>query len=389
MRGAVLVALVLTSSVLVPSPARPGNSLHAQAPSGANQDSSLPPDVDPLSRNRLPPMGTKVQGAEAIRLHVSSPNVRWVSPLGRALTELAILITAREHDQPYEWSLHEMEAIAVGLEPSTIDVVRHRRPLTGLTEKEAAVIEIGREISATHRLGRDTYARAVKTLGRVNLVDIVNLMATYTATATRLTAFNQHMPPGWKQFLPLPFSMPGDIHPDSMSRLPLIRTKTLNPQANLYARQLAPEGTGPNHILRHAGSLASLEASRGKPIVRLAGLVTAREHHSQYDWTMNEPIAVMDGVDPRVVDVVRLRQPLNGVGDSEAALIQFGRELFSAHHVSAATYARAVKIFGERDLVDLVGVMAQHAGDAVLLAAFDQHLPAGQQPRLPAIGGGK
>ena len=389
MRRALLVALVLTSGVLPLSPAGPADRLSAQAASGGSRGSTLPPDVDPVSRNRLPPLAPGIEGAAAIRLHVSSPNVRWASPLGRALTELAILTTAREHDQPYEWSLHEMEALAVGLEPTTIDVVRHRRPLTGLAEKEAAVIHIGREISATHGLSRETYARAVKALGRANLVDIVNLMATYTATAARLTAFNQHMPPGWKQFLPLPFTLPADIHPDSRSRLPLIRATAINPQANLYARLLAPEGTGPNHIARHAGSLASLEASRGKPLMALAVLVTAREHHSQYDWTMNEPTAVKDGLDPHVVDVLRLRKPLDGVGDGDAALIQFGRELFSAHHVSASTYARALRIFGERDLVDLVGLMAQHAGDAMLLAAFDQQLPPGQQPRLPVIGDGK
>jgi 4-carboxymuconolactone decarboxylase len=389
MRGAVLVTLALTSSVFLLFPAKPARSLPAQTASGASRGSTLPPDVDPVSRNRLPPLAAGVEGAAAIRLHVSSPNVRWASPLGRALTELAILTTAREHDQPYEWSLHEMEALAVGLEPSTIDIVRHRRPLTGLAEKEAVVIGIGREIAATHRLGRETYARAVTALGRANLVDIVNLMATYAATATRLSAFNQHMPPGWKQFLPLPFTPPADVHPDSQSRLPLIRATTINPQANLYARQLAPEGTGPNHIARHAGSLASLEASRGKPLMALAGLVTAREHHSQYDWTTSEATAAKDGLDPRVIDIVRLRQPLDGVGDGEAALIQFGRELFAAHHVSAGTYARALKIFGERDLVDLVGLMAQHAGDAMLLAAFDQQLPPGQQPRLPAIGDGK
>jgi hypothetical protein len=44
---------------------------------------------------------------------------------------------------------------------------------------------------------------------------------------------------------------------------------------------------------------------------------------------------------------------------------------------------RAVKLFGERDLVDLVDVMAQHSREAALLAAFDQHLPAGQKPLLP------
>jgi alkylhydroperoxidase family enzyme len=387
MRGAVFATVVLTSAALAIPGAEPGRSAQAGVSAGAT--SALPSDVDPVSRNRLPPLKPGVEGAAAIRLHVSSANVRWASPLGRALTELAILVTAREHDQPYEWSLHEMEALAVGLEPATIDVVRHRRPLAGVAEKQAVVIQLGRELGATHSLGRAAYARAANALGTTNLVDIVDLMATYTATATRLTAFNQHMPPGWKQFLPLPFTLPSDIHPDSRSRLPLIRTKSVNPQANLYGRLLAPEGTGPNHIARHAGSLASLEASQGKRLTGLAALVAAREHRSQYDWTMSEVAALSDGLEPAVIDVVRGGRVSSGLGDKEAALVQFGRELFSKHHVSPETYGRALKLFGERDLVDLVNVMAQHAGDALLLAAFDQHLPAGQPPLLPAIGGTK
>lgn len=63
--------------------------------------------------------------------------------------------------------------------------------------------------------------------------------------------------------------------------------------------------------------------------------------------------------------------------------MQFGRELFGKHVVSPETYARALKAFGERDLVDFVGLMGQHAGDTVMLAAFDQHLPASQKPLLP------
>src|SRR5687768_17703644 len=100
MRGALLVTLMLTSGVLVLSPAGPADSLSAQAPAGGGPGSALPPDVDPVSRNRLPLLAPGAEGAAAIRQHVSSPNVRWASPLGRALTELAILTTAREHDQP-------------------------------------------------------------------------------------------------------------------------------------------------------------------------------------------------------------------------------------------------------------------------------------------------
>jgi 4-carboxymuconolactone decarboxylase len=386
MHQAELVTVVLTTTALA-IPSEPGPGRPAQDPSGTAALSTLPPDVDPVSRNRLPPLKPAVEGAAAIRLHVSSPNVRWASPLGRALTELAILTTAREHDQPYEWSLHEMEALAVGLSASTIDVVRHRRPIAGMPENEAVIVQVGRELDDTHALSRTTYARASTVLGSTNLVDIVNLMATYTATAARLTAFNQHMPPDWKQLLPLPFIQPTDIHADSRSRLPLIRATTANPQANLYARQLAPEGTGPNHILRHAGGLASLEASQGKRLTALAVLVTAREHNAQYDWTMNEPRALKDGLEPGVIDRVRRRAPLAGAFEKDGALIQLGRELFEAHQVGADTYRRALTLFGERDLVDLVNLMAQQAADEVLLAAFDQHLPAGQPPLLPVIGG--
>ncbi len=352
-------------------------------------DATLPADIHPDSRNRLPPLKAGVQGVAAIRLHASGNNVRWASPLGRSLTELAILTTAREHDQPYEWSLHEMEAVAVGLDPATIDIVRHRRALSGVPEKEAAIVQVGRELAGTHALSSATYSRAVKVLGTNNLVDVVDLMATYTSTAARLTAFNQQMPPGWKQFLPLPFTPSPNIHADSRSRLPLMRSPNQPAQANLYARGLAPEGTGPGHIARHGGGMASLEASKGRRVMALATLISAREHNSQYDWTMNEPGAVKDGLEPALIDVVRHRRPLTGVAPQDAALIQFGRELFTSHNVGEQTYATALTIFGERDLVDLVALMAQHSADAVMLAAFDQRLPAGQSALLPIERGTK
>jgi len=380
MRGAITLGCMLTLLALVIGKPASGERLEQSAAAGGP---ALPPDVDPVSRSRLPLKKPGVTGAAAIRLHASGASVRWESPLGRALTELSILITAREHDQPYEWSLHEMEAVAVGLAPSTIDVVRNRKPLAQVPEREAAVIQMGREIFGTHALSSATYARALKLFGTGNLVDVLDLMATYSATGARLTAFNQQMPPGWKQFLPLPFTPPDDIHPDSRSRLPLIRTKTVNPQANLYARQLAPEGTGPNHIARHAGGRASLEASAGKRLMGLAVLVAAGEHHAQYDWAVTEPIARQDGLEAATIDVVRHGSPVTGLAEKDAALIRFGREMFSKHTVSVETYQRALKAFGERDLVDLVDLMAQHAADATLLAAFDQHVPAGQAPPLP------
>jgi hypothetical protein len=302
------------------------------------------------------------------------------SPVGLALSQVAILTTGREHDQPYEWSLHELQAIAVSLDPTVIEVIRRNQPTSKLGDKEAVIIEVGRELFRTHQLRADSYARALGILGKTNLVDVVSLMADYAGVCALLTAFNQQMPPGFKQFLPLPFTPPNDIQPDSRNRLPRLPPAPYNP-AVLYTRPMTPEGTGPGQIRRHAGGLRSLQASVARRDIDLAILVSAREHDSQYDWTMNELEAGKDGLEPAVIAAVWDRKPTAGLIEKDASLIEFGRELFSKHVVATTTYARVVKLFGERDLVDLVAVMGQHASEATMLAAFDQHLPVGQAHR--------
>ena len=150
MCGLTRIGIVLTCAVLVPPAVC---SRLSDAPNGGasstQTEGALPEDIDPDSRNRLPVRGFNSPGgptgAASIRLHGSDAvSLRWDTPLGRPLLELAILTTVREHDQPYEWSLHEMEAVAVGLDPNVIDIVRHRRPLTvGLGDKEALIIQLG------------------------------------------------------------------------------------------------------------------------------------------------------------------------------------------------------------------------------------------------------
>ncbi len=370
-----------------------------------SQAGQLSEDVHPVSRSRLPPIdreeidpalreaydaamraagsGGAPTGAAALRLHGSGTDLRFSGPLGRRLTELAILTTAREHDQPFEWALHELDALAVGLDEVLIDVVRHRKPITGVGDPEAIIMEVGRELFTTRRLDSDTYARALARLGKTNLVDLIDLMGRYASTAATLTAFNQQMPMGWRQSLPLPFTYPDDIHPDSRSRLPLRPGPYRTSVSALYGRMASPGGLGPGQIRAYGEGRQTLEARVGERLMMLAILVTARAHDSQYDWTVNEPKALEAGLEPEVIDVIRHRGPLDGLDEKDAALVAFARELFADYNVRAETYARAASAFGERDLVDIVGLMGAHAADAAVLAAFDQQLPEGVEPLLP------
>lgn len=387
-----ITAAVVLATLVAANGYQPAR-LHAQA---------LPRDVHPDTRNRLPPLAGAASASEsaarsrpeavaAIRLHRSGVDVRWDARIGRRLSELAILTIAREYDQPYEWSLHEMEAVSVGLEPRIVDVVRNRRPLTGLGEKEAAIIQLGREIGQ-HRVSSETYARALKLFGETDLVDMADLMANYAGTAVNLTAANQWMPPQMKQFLPLPFTMPADILPDSRSRIPVVNPARPQPanaggegaNTGLYRRTLAPPPTGPGSMARFAAGLKSLEASQGKALIALAALITARLHDQQYDWTVTEGQALKDGLSAATINIVRNNGRTTGLPAKEAVLIEFGRELLGQHNVTAETYARAKTTFGQQDLSDfVVNVIAPHVREDVLLTVFDQQLPAGQQPLLP------
>ena len=205
----------------------------AQGSSRAAETSTaaLPKDAYPDSRNRLPVVKREdldepgkraydnalanprslagLQGPAGIRLHSprlseGSNYLRYETDLGRRLSELAILVTAREMDQQFEWTVHEAEARREGLEPAIIDLVRFRRPLTGLGEKESVIIQIGREVFGKHTLSSDTFARALKLFGAKTLVDLVSLMGNYSGTAALLTAFDQHLPPDQKPLLPIP-----------------------------------------------------------------------------------------------------------------------------------------------------------------------------------------
>ncbi len=357
----------------------------------------VPADVHAESRNRLPPIdraeldvtrraahdAAAPQSAAALRLHGSGADLRFSGPLGRQLTELAILTTAREIDQPYEWAMHELDALAVGVDEVLIDIVRHRKPIAGVGDPEAIILEVGRELLTTHRLGAQTYARALARLGQTNLVDLIDLMGRYVSTGATLTAFNQQMPMGWRQSLPLPFTHPTDIHADSRSRLPLRPGPYTTSVSALYGRMASPGGIGPFQIRAYGQGLSSLESRVGERLTMLAILVTARAHDSQYDWTMHEPLAVAAGVQPEVIEIIRHHRPSTGLDEQDAALIDFARELFADHNIAADTYARAVSAFGQTDLVDLAALMGTHAADATIFAAFDQQLPDGVEPRLP------
>jgi 4-carboxymuconolactone decarboxylase len=188
---------------------------------------TLPKDIYPDTGNRFPQLkreeldeaGKKVYdtradafGPGAIRLYsppvaenMTSVNeyLRRKSGLDPRLVELAILVTAREMDCEYVWTAHEPAAQKAGLPQEIIDTVKDRKPVTALGEKEAVIIQLGRDSIGKHKVGSDTFARALKLFGNQGVVNIVSLMGDYAATTMLLNAADQHIRPSDKPLLPL------------------------------------------------------------------------------------------------------------------------------------------------------------------------------------------
>lgn len=105
--------------------------------------------------------------------------------------------------------------------------------------------------------------------------------------------------------------------------------------------------------------------------------------NSQFEWTVHEPQALKEGLSRELIDLVKYRKGTVGLPEKEAVIIRFGRQMLGRKKVDSKTFARALKVFGTKQTVDLVAMMANYAGLALELAAFEMQLPPGKEPLLP------
>src|SRR5438270_6228171 len=157
-------------------------------------------------------------------------------------------------------------------------------------------------------------------------------------------------------------TLPADINPDSRARLPYLQRKNLDEAAQKIFDVLpgrSPDGAlgGPLAFAAYNPAVAkalfdlhnaAVAGSLNPHVRELAILVACRETNYNLEWNGHESTAVKSGVDAKVIDVVRTRGALTGIPDQDAAVIRFGRELFTDKKVNSPTFAKIVELFGQR-----------------------------------------
>ena len=202
--------LLLTSGVLL---------------AAAQSAATLPPDLDPQSRARLPYLQRKDLDENAQKVFdvlpgrsqdgvLSGPlafaaynpavakalfdlhNAAVAGTLDPHVRELAIMVACRETNYSLEWNAHEASARKAGVDQKVLDIIRTRGPLTGIDEKDAAVIRFGRQMFGDKKMDAVTFANVKQLFGPRGAMDMVAVMNTYAVSGFYAIAVDEHMPAG-------------------------------------------------------------------------------------------------------------------------------------------------------------------------------------------------
>jgi hypothetical protein len=188
-------------------------------------------------------------------------------------------------------------------------------------------------------------------------------------------------------------SLPPDIHPVTLSRLPPVAAGDLDEEGQrlLAARTNFTPGPGPNHVTiyspreRDLGIPSGEKSPVGARYFQLAVLIIAREIDQQYEWSAHEPAGRRQGLEQAVIDVVKYNWDVAGLSDKDATLITFGRTLFREHRVSSGLWEKMVNQFGRQHTVQLMMIMGDYFRVGFMLNAIDQHLPPERAALLPTL----
>ncbi|MEO7339020.1 MAG: carboxymuconolactone decarboxylase family protein [Caldimonas sp.] len=128
--------------------------------------------------------------------------LRYRSAIGQRLSELAILVTARQWTQQVEWSIHVPIATHAGIGDDTIEAVRLGRRPVGMTADEAAVHDFCIELHRHHAVTDATWADAIGRFGEQGVVDLLGINGYYTFLSMVMNA--ARTPPPRSDVAPLP-----------------------------------------------------------------------------------------------------------------------------------------------------------------------------------------
>jgi 4-carboxymuconolactone decarboxylase len=131
-----------------------------------------------------------------LRAKAMGDYLRFRSALAPRLSEMIILIVAREWTQQYEWAFHYGFAVKAGLRPGIIEAIADGRRPGDMADDEEAAYEMSIELQRTKRVSDESWRKAIASFGEQGVIDLIGLNGYYTMLAMTMNAARTAVPEG-------------------------------------------------------------------------------------------------------------------------------------------------------------------------------------------------
>jgi len=138
-------------------------------------------------------------------------------------------------------------------------------------------------------------------------------------------------------------------------------------------------------IAQQLGARVRFHSSLSDRLKEMAILMIARDWTAQYEWYAHKRLALQAGLKPDLVDAIAAGKRPAAMAPDESALYTFVTELLDTRQVDDPTFRAAVAAFGERGVVDLIGLMGYYQLVSMALNVDRYPLPDGARPELLTI----
>jgi 4-carboxymuconolactone decarboxylase len=173
---------------------------------------------------------------------------------------------------------------------------------------------------------------------------------------------------------------PGEMNADQKQTYDeSIAGKRGAPPAPMMAWLNSPE------MARHAtrlGEVIRYNTSFPAKLSEIAILVTARHWTSHYEWWAHKRLALKGGMDPHIIEAIRDRRTPVFDDPKGRIIYDVAKSLHEGHGVSKALYDEAVKVVGERGIVEIIGLCGYYTLVSMTLNTFEFELPEGEVSEL-------
>lgn len=130
--------------------------------------------------------------------------LRYGTSLSPRLSEIAILVTGRACNSPFEWYAHRIEAEKAGIETAMLEALLAQQEPPGMAQDDAIVWRYAVELNAHKSVSGATYQAAVARFGVRAVVELTALVGYYTMVAMTLNCHEIPLPEGVAPAFALP-----------------------------------------------------------------------------------------------------------------------------------------------------------------------------------------